>query len=222
MKKVLILALFFPLICFGAVDTKDGAAITTASNIDGFTSAIGKCGGQSISAGGSCSEQSIYISDEAQDTTSTTQYGNDIWGQSITVAANHTGYSVSYWNAEYNADTTIDVRVDDDDNPGTSPSYQYDDLISVTSTSGSNGDGTGWHEGVFPSESRPSLLSATGTYYFAFKNGSAAYEDRIKYNYDNNDGYAGGAMYTSNDGDWDDIDASVGNDLGFRWKKCDN
>jgi hypothetical protein len=52
MKKLFIpLLCFFHLLVYADVDTKDGAAITTATNQDGFTSNISKADGQTIASG---------------------------------------------------------------------------------------------------------------------------------------------------------------------------
>ena len=59
MKKyiALFLLLLIPVLLWATVDEKDGVAITTATDMDGFTGAIGGVdGGGAPAGGGSCEE----------------------------------------------------------------------------------------------------------------------------------------------------------------------
>lgn len=66
MKKLILLLLLIPCLCVADVDTKDGVAITTTSNIDG-SSGMGKCDGQTV-AGGSftCDDYTFYSDLDAE------------------------------------------------------------------------------------------------------------------------------------------------------------
>jgi len=55
MKRLVLFLFLLPVIVFADVDTKDGTAITTSSNIDGFTSNISKIDGQTVTGGGGSS-----------------------------------------------------------------------------------------------------------------------------------------------------------------------
>jgi hypothetical protein len=54
MKKLFVLLLLFPVLVFADVDTKDGVSITENTDLDGFTSTIDTCDGQTVAVG--CTE----------------------------------------------------------------------------------------------------------------------------------------------------------------------
>jgi hypothetical protein len=65
MKKLFIpLLCFFHLLVYADVDTKDGAAITTATNQDGFTSNISKVDGQTIASGADVARDQVPMLQE--------------------------------------------------------------------------------------------------------------------------------------------------------------
>ena len=69
MKKLIALAvLIIPAILAADVDTKDGAALSTTSDVDGFSSNIDDCDGQVVATGGVDTPCTSYVTDSFGDT----------------------------------------------------------------------------------------------------------------------------------------------------------
>jgi len=70
MKKIFVIVgiLCFAGLAYADVDTRDGAAITTSSNVDGFSSNIDKCDGQTVKATGGCTPSYNELNNEGHAT----------------------------------------------------------------------------------------------------------------------------------------------------------
>jgi len=97
MKRYLFMLLFLliPLALSADVDTKDGTAINQSSNIDGFTSDIGKADGQIIEAAGGVANPTDQFSGNPVFSVGTTATELDDEGN-ITVASNIATFTIAF------------------------------------------------------------------------------------------------------------------------------